>query len=47
MDFVLILVVAFLVLPLIGLGRLAWGVWFRNEQLQPGGSDGRQIFGRK
>ena len=47
MDLVLILVIAFLVLPLIGLGRLAWGVWYRNEQMEPGGSDGRQIFRRR
>ncbi len=48
MDLVLILVIAFLVLPLIGLGRLAWGVWGpRNEEMESGGSDGRQIFTRK
>lgn len=46
-DLVLILVIALLVLPLVGLGRLAWGVWVRNEELQPGGSDGRQIFRRR
>jgi hypothetical protein len=48
MDLVFILVIAFLVLPLIGLVRLAWGVWGpRNEEMESGGSDGRQIFTRK
>ena len=43
---VFVLAVAPLVLVLIAVGRLAWRMLWRNEESVPGGSDGRQLFGR-
>ena len=31
---------------LIGFARWAWRFWHDEEELQPGGSIGRQLFGR-
>ena len=49
MDPVKILLGASLIIPLlalVGLVRIAWRVWYGNEEMQPGGSYGRQITRR-
>jgi hypothetical protein len=32
--------------PVIGMGRMAWRIWRQNKEMEPGGSFGRQFFGR-
>jgi hypothetical protein len=45
---VLIALLAFFILmPLVGIGRMAWRIFRHDEEPQPGGSLGRQMFGRR
>ena len=49
MDPVKILLGASLIIPLlalVGFVRMAWRVWYGNEEMQSGGSYGRQITRR-
>ena len=41
----MVMAVWFLVF-LVGLGRWLWRLWHDEEELQPGGSIGRQLFSR-
>lgn len=43
MDPVLIVIAALLLLGLLGLVRFGWRIWRGNEEMQPGGSLGRQL----
>ena len=42
----LLLLVVLVLLPLLGLARMAWRIFVRDEEMQPGGSFGRQFLGR-
>jgi hypothetical protein len=42
----LVVVVVLVLFPVIGMGRMAWRIWCQNEEMEPGGSYGRQFFGR-
>jgi hypothetical protein len=41
-----IVAAVFLLVAALGLGRMAWRLWRGDEELEPGGSMGRQMFGR-
>ena len=38
--------VAWVLVAMLGMGRIAWRFWYHNEEKQAGGSLGRQMFGR-
>jgi len=38
--------VAWVLVAVLGLGRMAWRILRHNEEMQSGGSMGRQMFGR-
>ena len=49
MDVTLILAVVaaiWLLAALVAMGVLAWRTFYGNEEMEPGGSMGRQMFGR-
>ncbi|MGI9112451.1 MAG: hypothetical protein ACR2GT_09725 [Gaiellaceae bacterium] len=49
MDLLLVLgviAVALFLLVVLGIGRMVWRIVRDNEQLEPGGSYSRQLFGR-
>ena len=43
----IVLLAVCVLLPLIGLGRMAWRILLHDEEPQPGGSLSRQMFGRR
>ncbi len=47
MDPVAVLVVAFVAIMVLGLVRFAWRFVRGNEEMEAGGSYGRQMFGRR
>ena len=47
MDPFVIVIAAVLLVGLLGLARFGWRIWRGNEQMQPGGSLGRQLGKRK
>lgn len=50
MDLTLILIIAsavWLLAAVVGLGWMAWRMVRRNEEMEAGGSLGRQMFGRR
>lgn len=46
MDALIVILAALLALGLIGFAVMAWRMLYRNEEMEPGGSMGRQIFER-
>jgi len=42
-----VIVIAAVLLVGLGLARFGWRIWRGNEQMQPGGSLGRQLGKRK
>jgi hypothetical protein len=47
MDPVVIVIAALLLFGLLGLARFGWRIWRGNEEMQPGGSMGRQLGKRE
>ncbi len=46
LPIVSVLAGAWILVTVLGLGRMAWRTWRHNEELRPGGSASRQMFGR-
>jgi uncharacterized membrane protein len=45
-TFLLIGLLVLVLLPLVGVGRFVWRVWHGNEEMESGGSYGRQLSRR-
>jgi hypothetical protein len=46
MDALIVIAAVFLALGLVGFGVMAWRIFYRNEEMESGGSLGRQVFER-
>jgi hypothetical protein len=46
MDTPMIVGLAIMAIVVLAIGRMIWRVVWGNEEMQPGGSEGRQMFGR-